>query len=717
MLRVDPEFRAWEALGPEQVDRTTRLAIQVVETDIRSFLGWYERTRALAVEDWRYPHELPEPKSLAGDIARLLGDADGHELYLDLCSAVDYDPVICPDSEDVDADAVERFKKAEAEWFVRRMAEWHSVTAPERLLIDVLDEFAVEGWWNPRPELRAAIENLRNVAESNKPAFLATAHAETAISEIKEWVDSIPECAAKRAAQYPDDPLWRLACQGDIAESIAHQVNNEVEYHTAKFAAAPAHCERRRDALVALIGLRNKARQIAERAWQTLEREIAAADARAEDDRVKAAEAAKLVPMPSNQASALLSRGPTDWVEIDATSTPVATCSDNVNVFLQRVGVDLRFNAWLERVEISKANDDWSAYGDSHLDWLMNVAANATHRFRPAEAVFRRAISTIARERTVDPALDLLSQLENAWDGAPRLDDWLAITCDLEPNSYHTAVSYAIVGGMVRRVRHPGVKFDLVAVLSGGQGQGKSTLAKIISLRDEWFTDNVRLGMETKELIALLRGKSVVEIAEMQTRGQIDEVKAMITRTVDSARLPYGREPIERPRRNIMLCTTNDAEMLQDPTGGRRFLPVHIEGEIKLEWLREHVGQIVGEACARETSGEKFELPRELWAEAGKHQSAARAKADFELVLERLYAPERGPLLISAADLVVQLKNALGRPIPPKAYSPTMRALGFFVGTHRIGGIPTRAWLRGDAKAAQCVSHFMSPALPAPDNR
>jgi hypothetical protein len=700
MLRVDPEFRAWEALGHEQVDRATRLAIQVVETDIRSFLGWHERTRALAAEDWLYPCDLPEPKSLVGDLARLLGDAVGYELYLDFCAAIGYD----------DDDTFEA-----AGWFARRDGEWRSVTAVERLLVDVFEEVVFDGGWNPRPELRAAIENLRNVAESNKPAFLATAHAETAISEIKEWVDSIPECGAKRAAQHPNDMPWRLASQSDVAESVAEQVNSEVEYHTAKFAAAPAHCERRRDALVALIGLRNKARQIAERARQNLDREIASADARAEDDRVKAAEAAKLVPMPSN--AAMISRGPTDWVEIDGTSTPVATCSDNVGVFLRRVGVGLRFNAWLERVEISKANDHWSAYGDSHLDELMNVAANAVHRFRPAEAVFRRAISTIARERTVDPALDLLSQLENAWDGAPRLDDWLAITCDLEPNSYHTAVSYAIVGGMVRRVRHPGVKFDLVAVLSGGQGQGKSTLAKIISLRDEWFTDNVRLGMETKELIALLRGKSVVEIAEMQTRGQIDEVKAMITRTVDSARLPYGREPIERPRRNIMLCTTNDAEMLQDPTGGRRFLPVHIEGEIKLEWLREHVGQIVGEACARETSGEKFELPRELWAEAGKHQSAARAKADFELVLERLYAPERGPLLISAADLVVQLKNALGRPIPPKAYSPTMRALGFFVGTHRIGGIPTRAWLRGDAKAAQCVSHFMSPALPAPDNR
>ncbi len=60
-------------------------------------------------------------------------------------------------------------------------------------------------------------------------------------------------------------------------------------------------------------------------------------------------------------------------------------------------------------------------------------------------------------------------------------------------------------------------------------------------------------------------------------RGEIEHVKAMLSRRVDKARLAYGRMTMEQPRQCIFIGTTNDTEYLRDMTGNRRFWPVKIQ--------------------------------------------------------------------------------------------------------------------------------------------
>jgi hypothetical protein len=424
--------------------------------------------------------------------------------------------------------------------------------------------------------------------------------------------------------------------------------------------------------------------------------------------------AAQPMPLPGN----FVARTDTDWAEVDRYSTPAPMCSDNVRVFLRRVDTELRFNAWQERIEIRQGYAPWSALIDSHIDELMTTAANAVHRFRPSEALFRRALSKLARERAVDPALLRLDALEAAWDGEPRLSTWLAKACGTECDPYHQIVGAILIGSMVRRIRNPGAKQDeMVVFVSEVQGYGKSTAAEIIALEREWFIDSVPLGLEPRELLPLLRGKAVVEISEMRSRGEVDAVKAMLSRTTDEARVSYAREPTRRPRRNIFIGSTNELEMLDDATGNRRFLPVRVQGEIDLVWLRDNIGQIVGEACVKESAGETFRLPRELWADAARRQEESRALADYEELLLNLFAPERGPLVIKAADLQKRLHNYVGKSVSSKAYGKVMRKLGFVRVhddfTYGDRKVAERVWRRGTKEEAILLPQ-MTPLPPLP---
>lgn len=401
-----------------------------------------------------------------------------------------------------------------------------------------------------------------------------------------------------------------------------------------------------------------------------------------------------------------------DKWEYDAKGEIQHDNSDNIAVFLGILGVEIRWNAWLERMEIRGGIDidlrwpDWTYIDDAAVAKLRTRANRTKTRFRPGKDFFWESLLALAHANTIDPALDMLSTLETNWDRTPRLAIWLTATCGVPCDPYHQAVARNIIGGMVRRARHPGCKHDTMAVFFGFQGSGKSTMAQALSILPEWFTDTVLLGDAAKELVLSLAGKLVVEIGEMGMRGSANpnHVKAMLSRQVDAGRTAYARSVSERPRRNIFVGTTNEDEPLVDPTGNRRFLPVKVEREIDLAWLRENIGQLVGEAAALESNGADFAIPRDVWGDAALHQENARSATDMEIMLGEWFTEttHSGPVsFITAADLV-HLSNLSnwrngGATVTRGAI---MKRMGFRSEKPIVQGKRTVVWVRGECKTS-----------------
>jgi predicted P-loop ATPase len=412
------------------------------------------------------------------------------------------------------------------------------------------------------------------------------------------------------------------------------------------------------------------------------------------------AKVAKSKPKPARapkQAVSLMSGDPaTVWKSLDKFNNPHAGDWANTEVLLHRLKYEVRFNAWTERSEIRGAGEPWVARQDWHLDKLARIGSSDPHNYRPAESTLRRAIDSLARESTVDPARDMLVKLQGEWDGHRRLHMWLSHACGVPFDSYHQTVGQCIFLGLVARIRRPGVKFDLMPVfVSEVQGTAKSTLAKMLALDDDWFTDGVHLGDAEKELVLLLAGKCVAEISEMRTRGEVEAVKKMISATHDEGRPAYGRSIVKRPRRNIFCGTTNRLEFLEDPTGARRFLPIVVQGEINLDFVRQQLPQLIGEAATLQSRGVDINLPRELWPTAAEHQDAATSQSSAEVLL-RDWFQGQAPCWVSAANLVLLLRVALGREVSRGVYAPVMAKLGFVNKTRRVGNDVPRVWMRGD---------------------
>jgi virulence-associated protein E len=67
-----------------------------------------------------------------------------------------------------------------------------------------------------------------------------------------------------------------------------------------------------------------------------------------------------------------------------------------------------------------------------------------------------------------------------------------------------------------------------------------------------------------------------IELGELSafSRGEVNQIKAFMSRSVDTYRTPYGRMPADFPRQCVFFGSTNNETYLKDETGNRRFWPV-----------------------------------------------------------------------------------------------------------------------------------------------
>lgn len=254
------------------------------------------------------------------------------------------------------------------------------------------------------------------------------------------------------------------------------------------------------------------------------------------------------------------------------------------------------------------------------------------------------AIQIVARYRQYHPIRDDLARLQH--DGRPRLDSWLVRYAGVADTPYARAVGRKFLIQMVARIMKPGCKADHTLVLIGPQRAGKSSLCRLLA-GAAYHTDTLPSISGGKDVMEHLQGVWVVELSELAParKSEAEDLKAFLTSQVDRFRSPYGKRTEAFPRQCVFIGTTNDDEFLRDPTGGRRFWPVHV-GQIDLDGLAADRDQLLAEATAAFLAGEPWWLdPAFEEAHARPMQEAARIRDSWsDDVAAWLDKPVRGDL-------------------------------------------------------------------------
>lgn len=228
--------------------------------------------------------------------------------------------------------------------------------------------------------------------------------------------------------------------------------------------------------------------------------------------------------------------------------------------------------------------------------------------------------------RRFNPWLSHLESLPE-WDGVERVKHALPAEC-VPHTAYSEQVFLNTYLSLMQRSYDAGPRCQvdsMLVLVSPEQGFRKTSFAKSIAggipLVDA-VAEPSDLSSGNKDELMKRHQSPINLLDEMdQLQGKADqkELKADLTRTVDQWRSPYDKVTRTRPRRFIMVGTTNDPLFLTDNTGSRRYWPLTVESRIPDSAItRERQDLLLAEARDRYKAGERLDYSDEFEALANE---------------------------------------------------------------------------------------------------
>ena len=140
------------------------------------------------------------------------------------------------------------------------------------------------------------------------------------------------------------------------------------------------------------------------------------------------------------------------------------------------------------------------------------------------------AADLAADANSYHPIRDYLNGL--VWDGKERIRYCLRHFLGADTDNYTFQSLRLFLLGAIHRAFCPGCKFEVMLCLVGGQGAGKSTFFRLLAVKDEWFSDDLRK-LDDDNVYRKLQGHWIIEMSEMIATANaksIEEIKSFLSR-------------------------------------------------------------------------------------------------------------------------------------------------------------------------------------------
>ena len=204
-----------------------------------------------------------------------------------------------------------------------------------------------------------------------------------------------------------------------------------------------------------------------------------------------------------------------------------------------------------------------------------------------------------------------------------------------------------------------------------------------------------------EERARLMRGALMVELAELsglKTR-ENEQIKAWITRRKEDWTPKYQEFAVSLLRRCVMQATSNPTELLDDPTGSRRWLPM-ASGDVDVEGIARDRDQLWAEALVMFDAGGVDWQQAQALAE-GEHDAYRVTDTWEDTIVRWLKTPELDGTLPGAegftthqilTEALTFREHAIKRADEMRACK-ALKALGFCQKVQKDGRKSVRRWV------------------------
>ena len=254
------------------------------------------------------------------------------------------------------------------------------------------------------------------------------------------------------------------------------------------------------------------------------------------------------------------------------------------------------------------------------------------------------------------------------WDGKERVEKMARrVHCD---NPLWETVFHKWMLSMVHHWMHPDDDYanSLSPILVGTQGTGKSTFCKRIlppELKD-YYTDSFDMSSRRNSELALTRF-ALINIDEFDAITQRQQVvlKHILQKSAVAVSPPHTDIVRNLRRFASFIGTTNSYDLLNDPTGSRRFLCIDVQGKIDNK-SEINYPQLYAQLRKELADGKEYWLTKEEEVQLQElNQPFERHTIEEQLFITHFRAPQEGEAYeeYTTTELILLLSKISGQKI------------------------------------------------------
>lgn len=242
-----------------------------------------------------------------------------------------------------------------------------------------------------------------------------------------------------------------------------------------------------------------------------------------------------------------------------------------------------------------------------------------------------------------------------------------------------------------------GFHSPLVLVLCGAQNTGKTEWFRRLlpkELHQYYAEDKLDQGKDSE---ILMTKKLIIMDDEMGGKNKQEEkrLKEMTSRQSFSIREPYGHVSSDLQRLAMLCGTTNDEEILNDPTGNRRILPVRVLAIDYESYNQINKTHLFIEIANLYQSGYNYNLSRDEIITLNESTTEFKSvNLEEDMILKYYEKPKTSTYAkyITSTDIYSKIKIQAQVTLSIRKIGITMKNIGFKQIKKRIDNTPLRMW-------------------------
>jgi predicted P-loop ATPase len=209
--------------------------------------------------------------------------------------------------------------------------------------------------------------------------------------------------------------------------------------------------------------------------------------------------------------------------------------------------------------------EEWQSYDYNQLEHWFATKWDITGKDKIYNAFIHGT-----HKRGFHPIKNFIESVK--WDGVIRVPTFFCDYLGSEHGKYTWEVTKRWFTGAVKRIYEPGCKFEIVPVLIGEKGMGKSEVGRRLA-NNKWFTDSLK-SIDPKIAGEILAKVWICEFNELTTfsRKSNEDTKAFISSQEDTYRGAYERGNATKHKRHTAFYgTSNNNDVVKDKDERRQF--------------------------------------------------------------------------------------------------------------------------------------------------